>query len=123
VNERISRLRRFFRERWAAQIAALGVFALVAAGVVAWWRARLLRPEMVPERVVHVPETFEKAQVLRERALTQCAAHAFDECLKGLDEARALDPVGDQAEAVHTARAAARDALSPKPPEPIVPAP
>lgn len=123
VRQRVSRLRRFFRERWARELAALGVLALVLALFIVWWRGKMAAPEIAPERAERTPRALEDARALRDRALERCRARAFDECLKGLDEARALDPVGDGAEAVQDARAAARAALEPNPPEPVEPAP
>lgn len=118
VRQRVSRLRKFFRRRWAAQIAALGAFALVAALAISWVRRKILAPEIVPERAMRVPERVEEARGLREKAIERCRERAFEDCLKGLDQARALDPIGDEAEAIQSARAAARDAFAPKPPEP-----
>jgi hypothetical protein len=118
VRQRVARLRRFFRERWAAQVAALGLLALLLAAGIAWWRNVLLRPDIVPERADRAPRKLDEARELRERALERCRERAFEDCLRGLDKARALDPIGDDAETIQNARAAARDALSPEPTEP-----
>jgi len=123
IRQRVARLRRFFRERWAAQVAALGVIALLTAAGIAWWRHSLLEPELVPERAERAPGKLDEAMSLRERALERCRERAFEDCIRGLDRARALDPVGDDAEGIHNARAAARQALSPEPPEPEAPEP
>jgi DNA-directed RNA polymerase specialized sigma24 family protein len=118
VRQRVARLRRFFRERWAAQVAALGVFALLVAAGIAWWRKSVLGPDLVPERAERGPRKVDEARELRERALERCRERAFEECIRGLDKARSLDPVGDDAEVIQNARAAAHDALSPEPLEP-----
>jgi hypothetical protein len=91
----------------------------VAALAISWLRKRMLAPEIVPERAMRIPEKVEEAHGLREKALERCRERAFEDCLKGLDQARALDPVGDDAEAIQSARAAARAALEPKAPEPL----
>jgi len=114
VRQRVARLRRFFRERWAAQAAALGVFALLAAAGIAWWRHSILEPDLVPERAERAPGKLDEATSLREHALERCRERAFEDCVRGLDKARTLDPVGDEAEVVQNARAAAREALSPQ---------
>jgi len=114
----VARLRRFFRERWAAQVAALGVFALLTAAGIARWRHSVLKPDLVPERAERAPGKLDEAMSLRERALERCSERAFEDCIRGLDRARSLDPVGDDAEVIQNARAAARKALSPEPPEP-----
>lgn len=118
VRQRVARLRRFFRERWAAQVAALGVFALLVAAGIAWWRKEALEPKLVPERAERAPGKLDEAMGLRERALERCRERAFEDCIRGLDRARVLDPVGDDAEVIQNARTAARRALSPEPPEP-----
>lgn len=123
VRQRVARLRRFFRERWAAQLAVLGVFALLIASGVAWWRRSVLEPDRVPERAERAPGKLEEAMGLRERALERCRERAFEDCIRGLDKARDLDAVGDESEIIQNARAAAHAALSPEPepePEPTV---
>jgi DNA-directed RNA polymerase specialized sigma24 family protein len=118
VRQRVARLRRFFRERWAAQLAVLGIFAAVVAAGIAWWRHSVLKPDLVPERAERAPRKLDEAMTLRERALERCRERAFEDCIRGLDEARTLDPIGDEAEVIQDARAAAREALSPEPPDP-----
>jgi hypothetical protein len=99
-------------------LAALGVFALIVAAGIAWWRSAFLKPDMIPERAERAPRKVDEARGLREHALERCREKAFEDCLRDLDRARALDPVGDEAEAIQNARVAARAALSPEPPEP-----
>jgi len=50
---------------------------------------------------------------LRDDALQQCRAEAYPECVAELDEAKALDPIGDDSSAVRDARGAAEQALRP----------
>jgi DNA-directed RNA polymerase specialized sigma24 family protein len=72
VRQRVSRLRRYFRERWAAQLAAVAAVIVIVGAV--WWLWRQRTPE---ELIVHVPlsaepSPVERAQQLRRLALEQC---------------------------------------------------
>lgn len=122
VRQRVSRMRRWMKERWAAELAAVAV--LMTAVLVAFW---LLRrpgeeaPEAHPDRprpssTIEAPSPLEDARALRDRALQDCARAAWRACLDGLDQARALDPDGDRAPAVGAARAQAEEALRSPPP-------
>jgi hypothetical protein len=119
VRQRVSRLRKYLRARWAAQLAAAGVAGLLVVLGVVW----LQRPQKV-EIESEKDKLIEDGQRLRRAALERCRAERFRECLEGLDRASRLDPQGDRSEAVRDARKAAAEALAPKPelPEPT-PAP
>ncbi len=132
VRQRVARLRRHYRTRWAAQIAAA---ALVLGGIVflllrvkaparptpAPTPTGAPRPEMVevvkpsalpslpslPVGESSVPESVLRAAELRKTALDRCAKGDLDGCTKGLDEAKVLDPAGDGTPEVAAARASA----------------
>jgi len=115
VRQRVSRLRRLMRQRWAAELAAVAAVLVVA--LVMW---QLLRdgpvatptpqpvPEVVPPQVA--PE-IEQGRRLRADALQACGNEAWRACIEGLDAAAALDPAGDDATEVHQARKIAGEGL------------
>src|SRR5262249_47188051 len=122
VRQRVSRMRRWMKERWLAEVA------LVAAlGVAAFIVYKLLRkpheaPIAVPEPQPTVQQTAppiepapERARALRGHAFERCDASDWQACLDLLDEAKELDPAGDTAPDVTNARQRAHDALSPSP--------
>jgi RNA polymerase sigma factor (sigma-70 family) len=114
VRQRVSRLRRHFRERWAAAVAALAVLGLILLGILVLV-VRLREPppiarEPTPE---HLP--VDQAYEIRREALAACDALEWQRCVAGLDRARSLDPLGDQAEPVQRAREAAARGLAPVP--------
>jgi RNA polymerase sigma factor (sigma-70 family) len=109
VRQRVSRLRRHFQTRWLA-LGAAGLALLLAAGWLLSERSRTSTPPPVIARETVSP--LDRAQALRENALEQCRAAAFQQCLAGLDQAKALDPAGDSTDSVNAARAAAQAALA-----------
>lgn len=121
VRQRVSRMRRLFRARWA-QLAAAGLVGVVA--YLAWRGARSPAPdEHRPSPLVEPPEVIDvatRARQMRDEALRSCDRGEWARCLDGLDRAQALDPAGDENPAVQSARQRARDALTQRPPPPIV---
>ena len=122
VRQRVSRMRRWMKERWLAELAAVAALGVVA--LVAWWvLSRGDRPEALPQPapsapivpivpiVPEPPSSIERARALRADALDRCQREDWAGCLEGLDQARGLDPVGDQAPAVGAARTQAQDGL------------
>jgi DNA-directed RNA polymerase specialized sigma24 family protein len=116
VRQRVSRMRRWMKERWLAELAA--VAALAVLGIVLW---RVLRDPDVeeairPEDSAHpLPESpLDRARSLRAEALRRCDEGDYPRCVAGLDEASRLDPAGDSAPEVQAAREKARRALEPK---------
>jgi RNA polymerase sigma factor (sigma-70 family) len=132
VRQRVSRLRKYLRARWAAQLAAAGVAGLVIVFGVLWYQKQRQIEVIKIER-----DNFaEEGRRLRRAALGDCQAREWQRCLDGLDRAKQLDPSGDDSQAVRDARRAAAEALAPPPilprqleqaPEPVpsasVPAP
>ncbi|MBI3200483.1 MAG: sigma-70 family RNA polymerase sigma factor [Myxococcales bacterium] len=125
VRQRVSRMRKYFRSRWAAQLAAAA--ALAALGLVLWtWLTSRDQPK--PEEIAREVPPDERAREIRRIALERCQTRDFAPCLEGLDRAKAIDPVGDEALAIREARAAAARGLAPAPsaapsPEPTGSAP
>jgi DNA-directed RNA polymerase specialized sigma24 family protein len=116
VRQRVSRMRRWMKERWIAELAAVAALGIVA--VVAWWiLQRGDRPEATPVPAPSAPITpeppssIERARALRADALEKCKREAWVECLDGLNQARGLDPLGDQEPAIGAARSQAAEGL------------
>ncbi len=117
VRQRVSRLRAFFRERWHRELALASVLVLVI--VVGWIVARRDGPHAPP--IAHdPPRVIPRAEILRGEAESECARGAWRACLDKLDEAKRLDPAGDETPKMRESRRAAERALEPPPP-PIAP--
>src|SRR5512145_2664506 len=102
VRQRVSRMRRHLRNRWALQLAAaaLGLFVVVMG--YRWYATR--------NQVVAVPEPIptqspqERGEQLRRAALDHCQNARYGSCVEGLDRAKELDPLGDSQPALVAAR-------------------
>ncbi len=113
VRQRVARMRRHYRARWAAQVAAIVAAVLLAAGLALLWR-QLQAPAPVAEEPELQPERFDpldRARELRRQAFQNCDDARWQRCLDGLDEARALDPTGDANPSVTEMRRVAGEAL------------
>jgi DNA-directed RNA polymerase specialized sigma24 family protein len=132
VRQRVSRLRKHYRARWAATLAALVLIA-IAVGVALRKRpkeeiAPLPSPLVVPSSssppllppLAPGPEATpeERAAELRRDAFDKCAAGLWQDCLDAFDGAQSLDPAGDSSPAVQAQRKAAQHALAPAPAHP-----
>lgn len=121
VRQRITRLRRHFRERRALQAAALLGAILLAFGGFELGK-RLHSPEPhIAEEPPRKPTPEERARELRRLALEDCKSGKVAPCVDGLDRARSLDPAGDAAPEIQEARRVAGAVLAPAPapsPEP-----
>jgi len=113
VRQRVSRLRKHFRERWALQAAVCAVALLVVGGV--WLYQRRSEPTDIAREIPTARPPLDDAARLRRVALEDCESGRWEPCLRGLDRARELDPEGDAAEPIRRARKAAADALRPTP--------
>jgi DNA-directed RNA polymerase specialized sigma24 family protein len=117
VRQRVSRMRRFMRDKWAAELAAVAV--IVTAAVVLWLVLRKDEPvaqplpQPAPEHLEPDPR-MEQARELRQGALRECERAEWQRCLAGLDEAAKLDPEGDRDDVVQDARREAAEAMSQK---------
>lgn len=105
VRQRVSRMRRWMKEQWIAELAA--ACAIVALGFFVW---RWLRTEPLP--VGPEPKgPQERAFEMRREALDACKRSEFQPCLDGLDRAKEIDPNGDGSDEVKQARERAAKAL------------
>jgi beta-lactam-binding protein with PASTA domain len=89
------------RTRWVAVLAAAAVVAVVIAIAV---------PK--PDVVAHgrpSAEELARAADLRRKAFEACDARRYKECREGLDQARTLDPDGEQAPEVKARRRVLQD--------------
>ncbi|MDC0744256.1 RNA polymerase sigma factor [Polyangium mundeleinium] len=121
VRQRVSRMRRWMKERWLAELAAVAALAVLA--VVLWRVAQDAEdPEAIlplPDRVPAPSDTpLDRARALRADALWWCERGSYRICVEELDAARQLDPTGDEAPEVQAAREQARRALTVPPPVP-----
>ncbi len=117
VRQRVSRMRRWMKQRWAAELAAVALITTVA--LAAWWLLRRAveppeahhSPELMPTIAPEPPAPLERARALRADAFRACDRSEWRPCLDGLEQARALDPTGDQEPSVGAARASAEAGL------------
>jgi DNA-directed RNA polymerase specialized sigma24 family protein len=110
VRQRVSRLRRHFKENWQREVAMLAALGVIVSAVV-FLVLHKKDPEIITHEVVDP-----RAEPMRRLALEKCASAEWKPCVDGLDEARRLDPAGDARPEVQQAREAAGKALS-TPPE------
>lgn len=115
VRQRVSRMRRWMKERWVAELAAvamLGVAVLVGVWLLRLWTdAPIALPQPTPSIAPEPPSPNDRARALREDGLRACDRGEWRPCLEGLDGARSLDPIGDEAPAIGAARQRAADGL------------
>jgi RNA polymerase sigma factor (sigma-70 family) len=123
VRQRVSRMRRWMKERWLAELAAAAALAVLAFVLYRLLHPKEEAPEAIrPDRPVpsgtllpEAPSPLDQARLLRADALEKCDRSLWQGCLDGLEQAAQLDPAGDQDPAVAAARAKAKDALNPAP--------
>jgi len=109
VRQRVSRLRRHFKDHWQKEVALLATLG-VLVGVIFFY----LRSQK-PDDIAHDPNVLPadpRAEGIRKAALEKCAALEWRDCVQGLDEAKRLDPAGDSRPEVKNARAAADKAIN-----------
>lgn len=100
------------RPTWRRMAVIAPVGLALAAGI-----AVVVSPYVTEQRVsAHRPDdpSLVRARALRQEARDDCDARRWEACVQKLDDARALDPEGDGAEDVQSARRIARDALHPQ---------
>jgi hypothetical protein len=95
--------------------ALLWAIALAAAAVVAlgWIERRAIEawtaPSPAPSPTLPPESPQRAAAALRDRALDACAERLFAPCERDLDEARRIDPAGEDDVRVQKARTAIRE--------------
>ncbi len=122
VRQRVSRMRRWMKERWLAELTAaamLGILAFVVYRFVLSPKSvevvREDAPTPGPSSPLPpvAPSPIERAAELRKQALPLCTSDARA-CLQKLDEAKRLDATGDAAPEVQAGRKEAERALAPQ---------
>jgi DNA-directed RNA polymerase specialized sigma24 family protein len=130
VRQRVSRLRKHYRARWAATLAALVLIAVTVGLAVRKRRqeeiAPLPSPLVVPSAPLLPPSSpapeptpEDRAAELRRDAFEKCAAGLWQDCLDAFDGAQRLDPAGDASPEVQAQRKAAQHAVTPPPTKPV----
>ncbi|MDB4935577.1 MAG: hypothetical protein JWP87_2549 [Labilithrix sp.] len=112
VRQRVSRLRRHFKENWQREVAMLAALGVIVSAVVIFVLHKK-DPEIITHDVREVGDP--RAEPMRRLALEKCASGEWKPCVDGLDEARRLDPAGDARPDVQQAREAAGKALNAPP--------
>jgi len=99
VRQRVSRLRRILRQRWAAQVGGAIAVAVLA---LAWWGIAPSAPSdsPQPDDGVLAATPAHRATSLRQRAEASCREQNWAACESNLDEAKTLDPDGERSERV-----------------------
>ena len=116
VRQRVSRLRRHFKENWKREVAMLAALGVLITAAIALW----LHEKDKPENIAHDPKFLPldpKAEELRKDGLDLCAKSQWKQCVEKLDDAKRLDPAGDTRPEVKKAREDAANAkdISPEP--------
>jgi DNA-directed RNA polymerase specialized sigma24 family protein len=114
IRKRIERLLGYLREH-ANSIGMILLFVFASYALL-WPREPSLVGHGRPEPEERAPDDAEQARTLREQALRECRERAWKDCLRDLDAARELDPIGDRAPDVERSREEAERAL--RAPEP-----
>jgi DNA-directed RNA polymerase specialized sigma24 family protein len=109
LRKRVSRLRKYFRQRWAAQLgAAAAALILVFVGISAW--------DLLDDSAGSGPHgPMDDARELRQAGMEACGRGRWATCLDMLDEAKRLDPAGDARRDVQNTRDQAVGALQTPP--------
>jgi RNA polymerase sigma factor (sigma-70 family) len=112
VRQRVSRLRRHFKSRWTAQLAAVAALAgLVLLALAIWRKLAEPSPTDIAREEIPEPTPEQRADQIRLHGLELCAKQEWNRCLQELDRAREMDRI-------QQARAAAGHALAPPSPAP-----
>ncbi len=117
VANTLSKARRDVRAAWTARAAKLGLLAVLAAlasvglyrrdEIAAWLHPDTIRPDdssILPPAPPAPPRPDPRALALREQARKACAAYDSIGCEIALDEAKKLDPAGDDTPEVKAMR-------------------
>jgi DNA-directed RNA polymerase specialized sigma24 family protein len=113
VRQRVSRMRRFMRERWLAEVAAVALLGglgfllyrtFSTPDPIAEKEPQIVEEPRSAEPMPVEPSRLERAARLRQTGLQACADGDFNSCEKSLDEAQRLDPSGENSPEVRAAR-------------------
>lgn len=102
VRQRVSRLRRHFKENWRREVTLLAALGVIVTALF------LVLRKSEPEIITH--DNVPDVAPLRRAAFEKCAKAEWKDCIEKLDEARRLDPAGDVVPEVQRARQAAESA-------------
>lgn len=103
VRQRVSRLRRHFKDHWKREVAMLAALGVLVTVAIALW----LREKAKPEPIANDPKIIPidpRAEELRKDGLDLCATAQWKSCIEKLDDAKRLDPAGDTRPEVKKAR-------------------
>ena len=117
VRQRVSRLRRHFKDHWQKEVAILAALGVLITAALAFY----LRQRDVREPIAEDPKAVPidpRAEPLRKDALERCTAADYKKCIEELDEAKRLDPAGDARPDVQEARKNAVEKSITPPPAP-----
>ncbi len=110
VRQRVSRLRRHFKENWQREVTMLAALGVIVSAIVIYVMRAPEKHDIITHDVVDP-----RAEPMRRLALEKCAGGEWKPCVDGLDQARRLDPAGDARPEVQQARDAAANALKLQP--------
>ncbi len=121
VRQRVSRLRRFLRKHWQAELALMAAIAILSLVLARKWEQGQAKPTIVPSPEFIAPD-IARGKEARRRAFEACDRQEWQPCLEGLDEAKRLDPAGDATNDVETMRAKVKEAIEkPQVTDPSIP--
>ena len=104
VDFQAAREKRVAKTRWALFLPAAAGFAALGGGVTQQVATTMPEPEIVYPTNTLPPSLHAIAEVVRGRALRQCQQEYWRECEDTLDQAKAIDPDGEDEPAVRDAR-------------------
>lgn len=122
VRQRVSRMRKHLRGRWAREVAALAALGVLVTAVWLIW-ARVYQPALTPMASPEIGAPRHVAERLRAEAFELEEQGQDAEALRRLDRARQLHPAGDAAENIRTLRERIVRKLTPPAPLPLAPIP
>ena len=122
VRQRVSRLRKHLRTRWAHEVAALAALGVLFSAAWFVWQ-HVHRPTLTPMASPEIGAPRHVAERLRAEA-TELEGRGQDaEALQRLERARRLDPEGDASEPVRGLHERLERKLAPQVPAPLAPTP
>jgi hypothetical protein len=104
VDLKAARDKRIAKTRWAWFLPAAAGFAALGGGITQQVATTMPEPTVVYPTNTLPPSLHEIAEIVRGRALRQCKLEYWTECEDTLDQAKAIDPDGENEPAVMDAR-------------------